>query len=176
METERFAALDFETANGTRSSVCSVGIVLVEKGEITDRIYRLIRPNPNFYMPWTTRIHGLTPEDTREADRFPVVWKEIAPLIEGVPLIAHYSLFDEGCLRAVFERYQMEYPGYPFYCTCRLARKYYKELPNHKLSTVAAHCGYNLLNHHHALADAEACAHISLALLEKAGVSRLSEL
>ena len=43
---ERFAAIDFETANGQRSSVCSVGIVLVENGEITDSIYSLIRPVP----------------------------------------------------------------------------------------------------------------------------------
>ena len=27
---ERFAAIDFETANGKRSSVCSVGIVIIE--------------------------------------------------------------------------------------------------------------------------------------------------
>ena len=54
---ERFAAIDFETANGQRSSVCSVGIVLVENGEITDSIYSLIRPRPNFYTRWTTAIH-----------------------------------------------------------------------------------------------------------------------
>ena len=32
-----FAAIDFETANGRRSSVCSVGIVIVRGGEIVDR-------------------------------------------------------------------------------------------------------------------------------------------
>ena len=31
-----FAAIDFETANNQRSSVCSVGIVIVRDGEITD--------------------------------------------------------------------------------------------------------------------------------------------
>lgn len=29
-----FAAIDFETANGRRSSVCSVGIVVVRGGEL----------------------------------------------------------------------------------------------------------------------------------------------
>ena len=29
-----FAAIDFETANNERSSVCSVGIVIVRNGEI----------------------------------------------------------------------------------------------------------------------------------------------
>ena len=32
-----FAAIDFETANGSRSSVCSVGIVIVRNGEIVDK-------------------------------------------------------------------------------------------------------------------------------------------
>ena len=31
-----FAAIDFETANQQRTSVCSVGIVIVRDGEIAD--------------------------------------------------------------------------------------------------------------------------------------------
>ena len=34
-----FAAIDFETANNERSSVCSVGIVIVRNGEIVDSFY-----------------------------------------------------------------------------------------------------------------------------------------
>ncbi len=41
-----FAAIDFETANGRRSSVCSVGIVIVRGGEIVDKFYSLIQPTP----------------------------------------------------------------------------------------------------------------------------------
>ena len=151
---ERFAAIDFETANGQRSSVCSVGIVLVENGEITDSIYSLIRPRPNFYTRWTTAIHGLSSADTLDADDFPVVWEGIAPQLEGMPLVAHNSPFDEGCLKAVHSLYGMSYPDYTFYCTCRLSRRQYPSLVNHQLHTVSAHCGYNLANHHHALADA----------------------
>jgi hypothetical protein len=36
------------------------------------------------------------------------------------------------------------------------------DLPNHQLHTVAAHCGFDLTQHHHSLADAEACAAIEL--------------
>ena len=43
-----FAAIDFETANGSRTSVCSVGVVIVRGGEIVDKFYSLIRPTPNF--------------------------------------------------------------------------------------------------------------------------------
>ena len=50
-----FAAIDFETANGKRTSVCSVGVVVVRGGEVVDTFYRLIRPRPNFYSHFTTR-------------------------------------------------------------------------------------------------------------------------
>lgn len=44
-----FAAIDFETANNQRSSVCSVGVVVVRNGEIADTFYSLINPEPNYY-------------------------------------------------------------------------------------------------------------------------------
>lgn len=104
-----FAAIDFETANQQRTSVCSVGIVIVKDGEIADSFYSLIKPEPEYYSYWNTRVHGLTLEDTMNAVVFPKVWAEIAPKIEGLPLVAHNAFFDEGCLKAVFQMYQMEY-------------------------------------------------------------------
>lgn len=108
-----FAAIDFETANGKRTSVCSVGVVVVRGGEVVDTFYRLIRPRPNFYSHFTTAIHGLRYEDTADAPDFASVWREIEPRIEGLPLVAHNSPFDEGCLRAVFELYGMPWPVIP---------------------------------------------------------------
>ena len=159
-----FAAIDFETANGRRSSVCSVGIVVVRGGEIVDRFYSLIQPSPNYYTEWTTEIHGLTREDTDGQPTFPEVWAQVVARIEGLPLVAHNARFDEGCLRAVFAEFDMEYPEYEFHCTLTAARRCL-DLPNHQLHTVSAACGYDLDNHHHALADAEACAAIALRIL-----------
>jgi hypothetical protein len=65
----------------------------------------------------------------------------------------------------VFKVYGMDYPDYQFYDTLRAARRAYPELPNHQLHTVARVCGYDLKNHHHALADAEACAWIAREIL-----------
>lgn len=161
-----FAAIDFETANGSRSSVCSVGVVIVKNREVVDRFYSLIYPEPDFFTYWTTQVHGLTIDDVEGAPTFPDVWRQIAPKIEGLPLVAHNSPFDEGCLKAAFRTYGMDYPGYRFYCTCRASRtKLGKLLPNHQLQTVSAYCGYDLTKHHHALADAEACAAIAIQLL-----------
>ena len=81
-----FAAIDFETANNERTSVCSVGVVIVRNGEIVDSFYSLIKPEPNYYNYWYTQVHGLTRQDTEDAPIFPEVWKQIEPLIEGLPL------------------------------------------------------------------------------------------
>lgn len=160
-----FAAIDFETANYSRSSVCSVGIVVVRHGMFTDSFYSLIQPEPNYYNYWCTRVHGLCQADTEEAPVFPEVWAKIHPIIAGLPLVAHNSPFDEGCLRAVFKCYRMDYPEYEFYDTLRVARRVFPNLENHQLNTVAEVCGYHLENHHHALADAEACAWIAREIL-----------
>lgn len=163
MKRKSFAAIDFETANMERTSVCSVGIVVVRGGKIVDKFYSLIKPEPNYYTFRCSQVHGLTKADTENAPYFPEVWAQIEPKVAGLPLVAHNKSFDESCLQAVFEAYQMDYPNYKFHCTCQTARRLFPELENHQLHTVAAHCGFDLENHHHALADAEACAAIWLA-------------
>ena len=160
-----FAAIDFEMANYDRSSVCSVGVVIVRDGEIVDKFYSLIQPEPNYYNYWCTQVHGLCRADTDDAPVFPDVWAQIEPLIEGLPLVAHNRPFDEGCLRAVFRTYQMDYPEYEFLDTLAASRRLQPDLENHQLQTVAAVCGFQMENHHHALADAEACAWIARELL-----------
>ncbi len=161
-----FAAIDFETANECLSSVCSVGVVVVRDGEIADRFYSLIHPEPEYYQWFCRRVHGLGPEDTEDAPVFPLVWEKIEPLIEGLPLVAHNARFDSSCLKAAMKVYRMDYPDYEFYDTLQVSRKHFgHSIPNHQLQTVAAACGYDLTNHHHALADAEACAHIAMKLL-----------
>ena len=161
-----FAAIDFETANEHPSSVCSVGVVIVRGGEVTDSFYSLITPEPEYYRWFCQRVHGLGPSDTAQAPVFPQVWRQIAPQLEGLPLVAHNARFDEGCLKAVFLTYQMDYPDYVFYDTLTASRRCFgRTLANHQLQTVAAACGYQLTRHHHALADAEACARIALRLL-----------
>lgn len=161
-----FAAIDFETANYHHESVCSVGIVIVRNGINVDNFYSLIHPEPNEYMYQNIRVHGIHQEDTEDAPIFPEVWRQIEPKIEGLPLVAHNKAFDEDCLKKVFRTYQMDYPNYKFYCTCIASRKILKDMiPNHRLDTVAAYYGYDLKNHHHALADAEACAEIAKHIL-----------
>ena len=191
-----FIAIDFETANQEASSVCSVGVVMVRDGQVVDSFYSLIQPEPNYYSYWCQRVHGITQIETDDAPVFSKVWEQLEeriadvflrpvgskrPVVERfadqeldymryqiatIPFVAHNARFDEGCLKAVFNVYQMDYPDYRFYDTLTASRRQFgQSLPNHQLHTVAAACGYDLQNHHHALADAEACAAIALYLL-----------
>ena len=189
-----FIAIDFETANQEPSSVCSVGVVMVRDGKVVDSFYSLIQPEPNYFNYWCQRVHGISQSETDDAPVFSKVWQQLEERIVEIyfsdlkvgvlhaisdqetndiryqiatlPFVAHNARFDEGCLKAVFKTYQMDYPDYRFYDTLTASRRQFgQSLPNHQLQTVAAACGYDLQNHHHALADAEACAAIALHIL-----------
>ncbi|HKM44522.1 MAG TPA: 3'-5' exonuclease [Dysgonamonadaceae bacterium] len=161
-----FVAIDFETANQYRSSVCSVGLVFVENNKIIDCFYELIKPTPNFYCSWATNIHGIQYWDTINSLEFPSVWQKLHTKIKNLPLVAHNSAFDESCLRAVLDSYGIEQHSNTFYCTYREAKRLFPDLPNHQLHTVSEHFGFHLEDHHNALADAKACAHIALNIFK----------
>lgn len=161
-----FVAIDFETANQYRSSVCSVGLVFVENFQVVDSFYELIKPYPNFYCGWATEIHGISYWDTVNSSEFPAVWEKIVPKIKDMPLVAHNSSFDESCLNSVLDAFGLLEHTNQFYCTYRESKKIFNHLPNHQLHTVSEHLGFKLDNHHNALADAKACAHIALNIFK----------
>lgn len=81
MKLRDFVAIDFETANHHRSSICSVGIVVIRDGKIVGKANSLVRPSPNFYNPKNVDIHGITQDMTENSPYFPEVWSEISQLI-----------------------------------------------------------------------------------------------
>lgn len=159
---KNFVAIDFETANHNRSSVCSVGLVFVESGIVVNKYYELIKPTPNFYNSLNTSVHQLTFLDTFDEKPFNELWNAISFKIGNKPIVAHNVSFDKSCLLAVLDSYNLSMSYNTFYCTYRKAKEVVPNLVSYKLTSVAAHFGYELNNHHHALADAEACAHIAI--------------
>ena len=57
-----FVAIDFETATSNYTSVCSLGICVVENNKITDRKEILIKPEPFEFIDYNIKIHGITPD------------------------------------------------------------------------------------------------------------------
>jgi DNA polymerase-3 subunit epsilon len=161
---ESFVAIDFETANGNRTSICSVGMVRVENKLIIDSFYQLIKPVPNYYNPMNIQVHGINYHDTIEKESFPEVWIKMKNFMGELPLVAHNKSFDQGCLNAILNHHNLPIPKNLFYCTVSPSRKFYPNLPNHKLSTLAKYLNVPL-DHHNALSDAIACAKIAIEVL-----------
>lgn len=165
---DNFVAIDVETANGERTSICSIGAVKVTDGIVTATFHEYVRPVPNYYYRrFTEEIHGISRADTDSARTFPEVWADLSRLIGTLPLVAHNKAFDEGCIRACFRHYGMTYPGYTFLCTLAGARA---TIPrtlcrSFSLPSLACFLGIPFDNHHNALADALACARIAQTLL-----------
>jgi DNA polymerase-3 subunit epsilon len=159
----RFAAIDFETANNARDSACAVGVVIVERGRIVDRLHALIRPPSREFL--FTHIHGLSWNDVRGALPFDAVWAGLARELGGAAfLAAHNAPFDKGVLRACCETYGLAAPVLPFVCTVRLARAQWAIRPT-RLPDGCNQLGI-VLRHHQADSDAEACARIVMAAQE----------
>jgi DNA polymerase-3 subunit epsilon len=158
--TLNFMAIDFETANYSSDSACSIGLVKVNKGKIVYRKAHLIKPPTRQFV--FTYVHGLTWTDVMKAPTFGELWIEIEPLFEGIDfLAAHNAKFDQRVLAACCERYGVEFPKLPFECSMNLARKVWNIYPT-KLPDVCKHLEIEL-NHHEALSDSLACAQIILA-------------
>ena len=65
-----FTAIDFETANRYPTSACSIGIVVVQDGEITEEFSHLIKPEPYYFNKKFIEIHGITPVMVKDAPSF----------------------------------------------------------------------------------------------------------
>jgi DNA polymerase-3 subunit epsilon len=152
-----FTAIDFETAQYARTSICQVGLVRVEAGAIVRELSILVRPPGNYYREDFIEIHGITPQATANAPTFAEVWPRLAPYIEGQLVVAHNGFrFDFDVLKKTLRLYGLPVPAFERACTLGIYRK--------KLATLCSQ--YRIpLNHHDALSDARACAELYLRTL-----------
>jgi DNA polymerase-3 subunit epsilon len=151
---ESFTAIDFETAQMNPNSICQVGLVRVEHGQIVKQIDRLVQPPGNSYFYKNIEVHNIRPEDTEYAPTFDVVWHEdMKVLIEDEVVVAHSIGFDANCLRHSLAYYDEIQPQFEERCTLKIYRRGLSYLSKK----------YRIpLNHHNALSDANACAQLYL--------------
>jgi DNA polymerase-3 subunit epsilon len=146
-----FTAIDFETAQGKRWSICQVGLVRVENGKIIDKLNLLVCPPANLYFSMNTQIHGISARHTCNSPKFNRIWPQIKPFIENQTVVAHNGAFDFNCLSQTLQYYNLSSPAYTQKCTYKIYGK-----------GLAACCSEHriTLNHHDALSDALACAQL----------------
>ena len=155
-----FCGIDFETACGLRASACSVGLVRVRQGFVTETLYSMINPPEwMFFREDFIDIHGLTRDIVKTSPSFEILWSEMKAFIGQDFLVAHNASFDRSVLAGCLEYYKIcdELPQ--FECSLKAARRKWPELNNHQLDTISNFLGIEL-NHHEALSDAIACSKI----------------
>lgn len=167
MHDQSFTAIDFETATWQPDSICQVGIVRVENGVVTAQVNELVQPPKNAYYHRNVAIHGIRPEDTKDAPLFEEVWFRIRHLIEDEIVVAHNANFDVNCLRSTLSYYDIAQPNFETRCTRIIYRKglYYLS-KKYKIP----------LNHHDALSDANACAQLYLKYLNRMALPKTGRL
>lgn len=173
-----FVSLDFETANHSRVSICSVGLAVFENDILIESLYWLVRPpkGHGWFREDFIECHGLRHLDVLNAPEFPTVAPELLSRMSRTDfVIAHNAEFDIGHLSETLDYFGLARPAFDYLCTCKLARQVWPEMKNHQLATLTAHIGHDF-NHHHAQADAEAAGRALLAMMQYAKATTLREL
>lgn len=164
-----FTAIDFETANSSPASACSVGLVRVRDGQVVAQTGWLIRPpqGHDVFNEWNVRIHGIHPHHVLDAATWAEQLEHLCAFVGDDVLVAHNAGFDLNVLRRACEATGLEAPPYRSLCSLAVARKTY-ELDSYRLPMAAAAAGFGDFSHHDALADARACAQIIIDAARRA--------
>jgi DNA polymerase-3 subunit epsilon len=172
-----YVAIDFETANSSSASACSVGLVKVVGGRVVDRAAWLIRPpvGHDSFSEWNTRIHGIVERDVIEALEWHEQMVDLMAFAGDEILVAHNAGFDMGVIRGACAATGIDTPSSRYFCSLQVARRTY-HLDSYRLPMAAMAAGFEGFNHHEALADAEACAAIIAHAAKRHGADSVEEL
>ena len=164
----KIVAIDFETANSSMASACSLGIAVYQDGELLDHFEWYIKPHPRYFYFTNTYIHGITAEDVINEKEFVFYYDQLAEIFRDSLLVAHNALFDITVLNSVCDLYGLNHFPNPYLDTVYISRRIYPELFDHKLNTVSAYLEIDL-SHHNAASDSFACLMILLKAMQACG-------
>lgn len=168
-----YVAFDLETANKDPSSICAIGLAVIDGGKVVKRATCLIRPPKlDFEYTWINRIGE---NDVRDKPAFHEVWPQVKQYFENRFVIAHNADFDVSALRHALNVYAIPCPTFRYLCTRKLAKRLWPGLDSYGLARVSIHLGVDFI-HHDPAEDAFACAHIALRGCEQLGVENLEDL
>jgi DNA polymerase III subunit epsilon len=172
-----FTAIDFETANSSSASACSVGMVKVRDGVVVDSAYWLIKPPIGYddFWEWNTRIHGLVAADVADAQAWTEQLPDLVDFADRDILVAHNAGFDMGVISGACAATFVDTPTFEYACSLQVARKTY-HLESYRLPVAAMAAGFEDFEHHNALADAQACAAIMVHAGKRHGAADIAEL
>lgn len=162
MTMNRFHAVDVETANVDRASICQIGIVDVRNGEVTRQWQTLIDPEDSF-DPFNTGIHGIDADSVRGRPTFPEVHEELCDKLTGRVVVSH-TAFDRVAISRAADRYGLSQPSVRWLDSARVARRAWSDKYGQRgygLQNIARDLGIQY-QPHDALEDARAAAEVVL--------------
>ena len=162
-------AIDVETANEQRLSICQIGLAWFQEGAVKTQAW-LVRPPENRYAGINIGVHGIKPEMTVDASTLRKLWPDIRTHLDGRIVIAHNRAFDIDCLKKTLNHYRRDFGDRTTGCTLRMARSLALGTSDNKLPTLCEHYGIPLENHHDADADATACLLLAERLWQTSGL------
>jgi DNA polymerase III subunit epsilon len=168
-----FVAIDFETANFDRASVCAIGTTTVLDGVVRNTATSFVTP-PTGLDFTNTYLHGIGPQHVNGAPTWPEALQRLSAAANGLPLVA-YSPFDKGVFNAANALTGVSVPDMRFLDALALVR-HHCDLPSNKLPAVVRHFALPDFNHHEAGADSHACALITLRIAEERAAASVDEL
>ena len=167
-----FVVVDLETTGGrpVDAAITEIGAVKVRGGDVLGEFHTLVDPGGPV-PPFIQVLTGITTAMLVGAPRIEQVLPSFLEWARGSVLVAHNAPFDVGFLRAAATALGHPWPGFRVVDTVRLARRAVTrdEVPNYKLSSLAAFFRATTTPDHRALDDARATVDVLHAILGRLG-------
>lgn len=164
---DSFVVFDIETTgfSPVENNIIEIGAVKIENGEITDRFSTFV--NPKEPIPYRIeKLTGINDSMVVDAPYINDALRRFAEFCEGSVYVAHNAGFDMSFLKAKEEAAGI-FREYSYADTLGLSRLLVPEISRFKLDNLCKFFKISLENHHRAVDDAEATAHIFLKLIER---------
>jgi DNA polymerase III epsilon subunit family exonuclease len=155
---EDYVCIDLETTGLRPSSdwIIEVAAYRMRSGKAEGRFVSFVRPGEiGKVSSFITQLTGITREMVADAPLPEEVLPELFDFVGDDMVVGHNTCFDMNFLYDGAVRAGLDPIGNDFTDTMRISRRTYKELPNHRLGTLAQHLDVVPTAAHRAAADVE---------------------
>lgn len=162
-----YVVVDIETTGGhlPYHRITELGAVKMRGGEVVEKFQSLVNPERRISRE-IEQLTGISNEMVAVAPKFHEVAAAFSQFTQDCIFVAHNVAFDYGFIQSEYERLEQKFVR-PYICTKAGIKKHYPGLESYGLKNLCAHFGISLVNHHRALADAEAAAGLLLLINQK---------
>lgn len=157
----RFFALDVETANNDRGSICQIGVACVRPDNSIETWVTYVDPQVDRWV--FTYLHGINARTVKGAPTFAEVLPVLRNALADHPVYQH-SGFDRSAVAAACINAGLNFPQWDWCDSVYVARAAWPELRGnggHSLANLKQHLGLEF-DHHDAGEDARAAAEVVL--------------